>query len=63
MVRVKTRQANGKECIKVLIEILFKVFTSLAKVLQWFTRVIKQGNQIIEKELKTIKPEVCACTM
>ena len=31
MVRVRTRQVNGKECKKVLIAILFKALTSLAK--------------------------------
>ena len=31
MVRVRTRQANGKEYRKVLIAILFLLFTSLAK--------------------------------
>ena len=31
MARVRTGEANGKECKKVLIAILFKTLTSLAK--------------------------------
>ena len=32
MVRVRTREADGMECKKVLIAILFKALTSLAKL-------------------------------